>query len=254
MSMQPWNWSTLLQRTMQTDEDEDAHPIGAPGAKETYLLYSHMNFGAADRHLEPKTRQVSVSKVEDMSRRYQKVREENCTLRRESFEVTKYCDALENMLEANERFLRDVQRERDEFMKEAKLARKIQVCAEEKFRRQTEILNKTTTELNEALQENHNLTLQKIKLQKWTERSDDDEISQAMGELCQQLEAWAKHHFPRSAPKGREFYWFCALVSNRVTVACLSRILVGVVGDAFEAQVLCEGVHSLDQKVEKICR
>lgn len=217
-------------------------------------IYNCLNFEAANRKSEHNTRPISIAEFADVKRRYLKVQEENSKLKIEINRTNKSCRDLECALGASKKSLKYVQSLLDESAKEATLARKTQIGAEEKFRRQAEILSKTTTELDDALQESQKLTFQQMKLQKWTEQSDDDEISQAMGNLCQELEAWVKHHFPPSALFGHGIYWLCADVSHRMTALWLSRVLVGVVGDDLEAHVLSQAVRILDQKVVEICK
>lgn len=152
------------------------------------------------------------------------------------------------MLEAQERNLKCLHEQFEEEVKAAKIA---QLHAEERLRRQTEISTTKTTELSVASQDIQEFALKQMKLQKWTEQSDDDEISQTMGTLFRKLEAWAKHHLPRSA-NGREFNWYSGHVSRRVFELWLSRPLVGFASEGLDDEAVSQAVQSLGRKVDQI--
>lgn len=215
--------------------------------------YPKGSLQGVNKCLELDKEQISPAAFEDLKERYKKVQQENKALRLDLEEATKELETLQSKLLASEGSLKDLQTTVDESVAAARVARKSQICAEEKFRRQNEILEKKTTELNSVLKESEKLAFQQLKLQKWTEKSDDDEISQTMSNLCQQLETWAKQHFLCSPPHGSEFYWFCAYVSSQFLAPYLSRVLVGITGDAYPTQVVNQTIHCLAQKVQEIC-
>ncbi|KAJ6115347.1 hypothetical protein N7486_001125 [Penicillium sp. IBT 16267x] len=141
-----------------------------------------------------------------------------------------------------------------------------QLCAEEKFRRQTQILEECRAELDASLGENKSLVIKQAALQKWTDRLDDDEARQTMAQLYQCLEGWVRRYFPglSSANKTSNvnpdsllvdesnrldiFYGIYDLISNAVFRTYLTRIMVGINDSDFSNKV-----SMLDRHIRAQC-
>ncbi|KAJ5179082.1 hypothetical protein N7492_002292 [Penicillium capsulatum] len=83
---------------------------------------------------------------------------------------------------------------------EAAQSQRARVMAEERMRRQEEILKETRRLEGLVSTENKQLVVKLAKVQKWTECIDDDEVRRIMRQLYQDLEDWIKRHFPCLLP------------------------------------------------------
>ncbi|KAJ5099053.1 hypothetical protein N7532_006054 [Penicillium argentinense] len=163
-----------------------------------------------------------------------------------------YCKFLNLQLESKDRELARLQKTATASLKAVNAAKKFQVSAEERYRRQTEILNKRTAELEEAADENSSLAFQQMILTKWTDSFGDDEINQVMGSLNQELETWVKHHFYRYTSHGDTFHCVYGLVIDQIFHAILSRAMVGTAAD-LHRDIFSDYFVSLDIEVQKKC-
>lgn len=207
----------------------------------------------ADRYQDMNEPQISIAETQKKKKKTDKLARQNRILKQELKELNQERYNLKNAFEVNKKAQKHHENKAREFYEAARVSRQDQLFAEEKFRRQTEVLNNRTTELDEAMQVNQKLALQQMKLEKWTEKCDDDEISQLMNSLCQQLEAWGQRHFPTSTSDGYDFYELYAHVSSRIFKMYLSRVLVGI-GDDSNDELVSQKIDSLDQMVQEICQ
>ncbi|KAJ5355530.1 uncharacterized protein N7496_012742 [Penicillium cataractarum] len=76
-----------------------------------------------------------------------------------------------------------------------KAARRVQLIAEERLRRQNELLRESRKNTETALKEQSQTLSKLTELQKWTESIDDGEVVEVMRKLFQRLEDWTKRHF-----------------------------------------------------------
>ena len=76
-----------------------------------------------------------------------------------------------------------------------KLSQRERLLSDEKVRRQGQLLEEATQRANIAQKENRTLIVKLNKLQKWTERLDDEEVQQHMRQLYHSLESWVKNNF-----------------------------------------------------------
>ncbi|KAJ5633352.1 hypothetical protein N7490_009691 [Penicillium lividum] len=127
------------------------------------------------------------------------------------------------------------------------IIRRNQLCAEEKLRRQTEMLEECQGKLDISLQMNNALVIKQAELQRWTNHLDDDEARYTMNQLCQDTETWVKRHFPEVLPRDRpddfitddpsarsngDFGLFCATcdyISCNIFEKYLTRTMVGFI-------------------------
>ncbi|KAJ5537620.1 hypothetical protein N7494_007099 [Penicillium frequentans] len=110
--------------------------------------------------------------------------------------VQKQREHLERQLDSHKSKIKDLSKTLGSCNEEVELSRMGQLCAEEKFRRQTEILRERNAALDASLEENNSLIVQQAALQRWTDRLDDDEARQITVQLYHDLETWVKRHFP----------------------------------------------------------
>lgn len=152
---------------------------------------------------------------------------------------------------------RRLQARLEEAIQNANIARRSQIAAEEKFRRQNEILEKALTdlrernkELNEATKQNTSLLLEQMKFTNWNEQVDDDEISQTASRLYQEIETWVKRHFRADE---NDLCWIYRTISNRIFRTFLVRLMVGIVSDDAE-KLLGIAIEALSKEVQKTCK
>ncbi|KAJ5798525.1 uncharacterized protein N7503_007821 [Penicillium pulvis] len=149
---------------------------------------------------------------------------------------------------------------------EVKVSRMGQLRAEERFRRQTQILGERNAVLDASLEENNSLAIQQAALQRWTERLDDDEARQITAQLYYDLEIWVKRHFPHLFPANKAshanpdipsayengcldaFYNAFAVISYHVFDKFLTRTMVGIIDSDFS-----KTVSMLDERVRTEC-
>lgn len=79
--------------------------------------------------------------------------------------------------------------------KNAKLALRAQLIAEERLRRQNELLQESRNATETAHKAQSQTLARLTELQKWTECVDDGEVVEIMRKLFQRLEDWTKRHF-----------------------------------------------------------
>lgn len=151
----------------------------------------------------------------------------------------------------------------------AKVARMAQLIAEERLRRQNELLHESRKNAETALKE-QSQTLSKLTgLQKWTESVDDGEVVEVMRKLFQRLEDWTKRHFNeifhaarfmRNArlegvlPSYHNSPWITiqviqAAISEQVFREIFSRFMVGL-PERFYDQIF----YKIDTKLSRSCK
>ncbi|KAJ5999494.1 hypothetical protein N7451_007304 [Penicillium sp. IBT 35674x] len=141
------------------------------------------------------------------------------------------------------------------------------LCAEEKLRRQTQLLEECRAALDASLGENSSLVIQQAALRKWTDRLDDNEARYMMGQLYHDLEGWIRRYFPYLSPGNQasninphgllidesnrleRFYRIYDLVSYTVFRVFLTRIMVGIDDSDFGNKV-----SMLDRHIRAECQ
>lgn len=209
---------------------------------------------------------LQVSIDERHVQEYRKSQKQCKDLRRMLEESNKQCEHLERQLDSHKRKIQDLNKKLGACKEEVKASRMGQLCAEERFRRQTQILKERSTALDASLEENDSLIIQQATLQRWTERLDDDEARQITAQLYYDLEIWVKRHFPHlfsankashanpDSPSAYEngcldtFYNAYTVVAYCVFNIFLTRTMVGI-GDSD----LGKKVSMLDEKVRMEC-
>lgn len=173
---------------------------------------------------------------------------------------------LERQLDSQKRKIKDMSKTLGSCKEEVKASRMGQLRAEERFRRQTQILKERSAALDVSLEENNSLVIQQATLQRWTERLDDDEARQITAQLYYDLEIWVKRHFPHlfsankashanpDSPSAHEngylgaFYHAFAMVSYHIFDKFLTRTMVGIVDSDSSKKV-----SMLDEKIRTEC-
>lgn len=98
------------------------------------------------------------------------------------------------------RRLSSSKKKQENFAKDAIRLSKAQASADERNRRQEEILKETRELAASGFKKNQKLLIKCAKLQKWTECMDDDEVRKIMNQLYLDLEDWIRRHFPYDNP------------------------------------------------------
>jgi hypothetical protein len=206
------------------------------------------------------------SKGQRLLRRYRKLHEQCEHLERKLEESTKSGEDLERQLNSQTSRVQSLQEALDSCKKELKASKTGQVSAEERFRRQTEILMERSAALDTSLEENSSLIIQQATLQQWTDRLGDDEARQVTAQLYHHLETWVTRHFRDVllADKASHanpdillahesgdlniFYGIYAFVSYEVFREFLTRTMIGVNDRDFNHKI-----SILDTHIRKKC-
>ncbi|KAJ5988529.1 hypothetical protein N7481_003739 [Penicillium waksmanii] len=136
-------------------------------------------------------------------------------------------------------------------MRKGKAANIAQIAAEEKFRRQTEIMEQQTAKISELQQENTMLLLRQRKIQKSTDQADDDELSQVLNGLYQELEGWANRHFPQGDTHAQNSCWIYGAVSCLIFSFYLLKFWIGM-SNTEEELIASHKIQSISAEVQKM--
>lgn len=141
-----------------------------------------------------------------------------------------------------------------------KNSRRDRDCAQERLRRQIEILESCQSDLSTALKENTRLVFQLSNLKKWTDSLNDDEATDILRHANMGVETWIEHHFNRNSPgKTRKatdpinhltlFYKIYASVAYCIFEAFLSNAMIGI-----DEPSLSKSIQIIEDEVQKQCK
>jgi hypothetical protein len=118
-------------------------------------------------------------------------------LERSLTECAKERQCLKRTIDSQSGEMRRLENQVDEYIEDAKATKRSQLLADEKIRRQAELLEELRAALDALVQQNNDHLVKQATLQRWTDCLDDEEARQTMTQLFQDLETWALRHFPR---------------------------------------------------------
>lgn len=238
---------------------EDNIESGSESTEKEYessLLDSQVN-NIPGSYQEDHSMDVTNADSEHSQREWEQTRKENEHLKRRLKESLNKNHRLQIDLEFCLNHRKDYELWLMEANQRAKSALKAQLGAEEKFRQQTENLKQLSEKLEEAKKQNTILLqqqMQEIKLSKWNEQIDDEEICRTMNSLFRELEAWTKSHLSHCAPfcEDGNLNSLWAIVSYRVCERCLEPELIAIGGQAINDAVQHQ-LSELSEEVQNIC-
>ncbi|KAJ5640149.1 uncharacterized protein N7484_008011 [Penicillium longicatenatum] len=230
------------------------------GEDDIYSQNSEPNEPYSDGEYSPE------SKGQSLLRGYRKLHEQCEHLEKKLEESTKRGEDLERHLNSKTSRVQNLQEALDSCKKELNESKTGQVSAEERFRRQTELLMECSAALDTSLEENSSLIIQQATLQQWTDHLDDDEARQTTAQLYHHLETWVTRHFrdvllaDQVSPANPDillahesddldiFYRIYAFVSYEVFREFLTRTMIGVNDRDFNHKI-----SILDTHIRKEC-